>query len=604
MRKTAVILFIAFTTSMIAQQVKFALLYNPSVSDIKSSAVIDSAANFINRNNEINFTVIAGNLTKNGSVKETEVFNNTVSKILKPVFILHGLNDVRDANNLKILEDISNEKFSYKLNNNSLIGVSPVIPLTKLNHFGVENLEWFSSVLDTIKIGESFIFISPVDLEKNVDNWETLFSLFDKKIPQLIINSGEEKTSLRNFKGYSMLDVASTALTKAKLPNFTIVGLSKDSINIFDSAGNLIAAIDKTILLEKDSIGVPSVEAINADILMQTELNSTMITSASYWKGHIYTSDESGLITCLDSTGNVLWDYDAGGTIYGKPVLADGMFSFATFQGDVTSISTITGEQIQSIGFEETITTDLHLINYEGKKELMIPKLNESNSAVVFGTADGKVFCYDLETLQQYWVNNDAGGTIYGKPIYAQNKILFTSRDGYIYCIDARDGLLIWRWKEKADTDLSGSPIYSNDKSVFVVSQDGIVYSINLLLGRLEWKVDKFNGSSNFGISNDNSTLYIFGKNNSFYIIDAVKGRIVKEIKSAGTFYESLDHPVNYNGNIFFGAEGTIFKLNDKFLPEKIIFTGKAPMHPLINISQNKFLSSNIDGRIIIFSLR
>ncbi len=604
MQKVAVLFLLLSATIIFPQQTKFAIISNPKISDLKSAALLDSTISYINRNDEINFVVITGSLTEKGLEKEADVFINCLSRLSKQIFVLQGSSDVRDANGWQLLNDISADKFSYKNNGSTFIGLSPIIPFTNLNHFRSENLEWLSHVLDSIKIGDGLIFFSPVKLENNTDNWESIFSLFNKKTPDLIINGGSEKPSFRNFKGYSVLDIPSISLNKNKLPEFFTVSVSKDSINILDSSGKLFATIDKTIAIGKDSINIPVVETFGANIEMNTELNSTMITSTSYWNGHIYTSDESGLISCIDSTGKVLWDYDAGGNIYGKPVIADGMITFATYQGDITSASVIDGEQIQSIGFEENITSDLTLINYEGKRELMIPKLSESKSAIVFGAADGKVLCYDLETLQQYWVNEDAGGMVREKPIYSQNKILFTSRDGYIYCIDARDGLLIWRWKEKADTDLSDSPIYSNGKSVFVVSKDGIVYSINLLLGKLEWKLDKVNGSSNFGISDDNSSLLLFSRNNSFYIIDAAKGKITKEIKSAGAFYESLDHPVRFGDNIFYSSNGMIYKLNGKNIPDKIIFAGNSPLHTLINISDNKFLASNVDGRIIIFTLR
>ncbi len=604
MKKIAVLFYLFSAAIIFPQQIKFAIISNPGIYDSKSVSVLDSTISFINRNDELDFVVVTGSLTANGLTKEADVFINSISKISKNIYILQGTADVRDANGLQLLNEISTDKFSIKSQNYSIVGLSPVIPLTNLNHFSLENLEWFSSALDTINIGDDYIFISPFKLENKTDNWETIFSMFNKKNPDIIIYGGSEKLSLRNFKGYTVLDIPSVSLNKNKLPDFFTVNLSKDSISIFDSSGKLFSVIDKSIAIEKDSISIPAVETFNADIEMNSELNSTMITSTSFWNKHIYTFDESGLITCMDSTGNIMWDYDAGGNIYGKSVLADGIITFATFQGDITSVSGINGEQIQSIGFEENITSDLSLINYEGNRELMIPKLSESKSAIVFGTADGKVLCYDLETLQQYWVNDDAGGMVREKPIYSQNKILFTSRDGYIYCIDARDGLLIWRWKEKADTDLSGSPIYSNGKSVFVVSEDGIVYSINLLLGKLEWKLDKVNGSSNFGISDDNSSLLLFSRNNSFYIIDAAKGKITKEIKAAGSFYESLGNPVKFGDNIFYSSDGMIYKLNGKNIPDKLIFAGTSPLHTLINISGNKFLVSNADGRIIVFTLR
>lgn len=593
-----------FSASIFGQQLKFAVIANPEISDTKSSALLDSAISKINSNDEIKFIIAVGNLTKSGNLKEIENLKSIAEKSSKQILMLPGSQDIRDAKAWEALQEIATDKFEYKENGILFIGLNSFIPFTKLSHYTLENLDWIKSIFDTVKIGDEFYFFTSAQLENKIDNWKNLLSLFYNKSPQLIFDVDAPKLLLRNVNGFNILDVPGLSSSQKNQPVYFLCEISRDSIKIKDQYDKLISSINKTIKLEKDSIKISDVENHDADILMRTELNSTMLTSADYWNGKIYTSDESGLISCIDSTGQVLWDYDTNGNVLSKPVIADRMITAATYQGDLITISAINGEQIQSIGFEDTITSDLCVINYEGTKELMIPKLSHSNSAIIFGTASGKVFCYDLETLQQYWVNNDAKGMIRSKPVFGDNKIFYTSRDGFLYCIDARDGLLIWRWKEKENTDLSDSRIYTNGKKVFVVSSEGTVYAINLLLGKLEWKAEKLNAMTNFGISNDKFSLYIPGREKSFYVINAESGKIIKEAKMPESFTESLDCPINAGNNILFSINGLIYGMNEKYNADKLLFIGTAPAHTLINIAANKFLASNIDGRIIIFSTR
>lgn len=604
MKRLLTIIFLAISGIITAQQVKFILITNPEISDSKSASLIDSVASFANGRSDINFIMINGNLTKSGTASQIEILKQSLDKFSVQYILLPGPRDVRDANGWELLKEIAGDKFIYDENEYSFIGLSPVIPFTRLRHFTFENLEWLNSVLDTVRIDKDFYFISPSILDEEVYNWDQLFSCFTTKIPQLIINGNSEKPLLRNLSGYYVFNAHASIFSKNGLPDFIEFNISKDSIVISDNTNKIISVIDKTVKIEKDKFDTAGVQLFNSDLLMRTDLNYTMLTSTAYWNKKIYTSDLSGLVSCIDSTGKVLWDYDTNGEIYSKPVIADRIITAATLQGDIITLSAINGEQIQSIGFEETITSDLSVIDYSGSRELMIPKLTDSKSAVVFGTANGKLYCYDIETLQEYWVNGDAKGMIRSKPVYINNKILFTSRDGYLYCIDARDGLLIWRWKEKADTDLSDSQILSDGKKVFAISTEGKVYAINLLLGKLEWKLDNLNFITRFGISADNKSLYLTSKEKSLVIVQAEKGKIIREVKLDEYFPESLDFPIDAGNNILFSNKGTVYSLNERLNTNKVLFFGNAPIHPVIKISDNKFLVSNIDGRIIIFSLR
>ncbi len=604
MKKVLVVISILISNIILAQNVKFLVISNPEIDNPKSTAVIDSTASLIKLRGDINFIIITGSLTKNGTVDQFAVLKKSLDNISVPYFLLPGNIDLHNADGWFFFKGMSDSKFIHNANGFLFVGLSPAIPFTQICHFTPEDLDWLRSVLDSINMNQEFYFISPLPLENMIDNWKQLFLLFNNKPPQLIINGNSDKPILKNFLGHNLFNTNKATIGKNGIPNYFVFDIAKDSILILDGSNKLIASIDKTINIEKNVIDTVGVETFNSDILMRTDLNYTMLTSTNVWEKRIYTSDVTGLISCIDSSGKPLWDFDMGGDIFSKPVIADRILTAATLQGDLVTLSAVSGEQIQSIGFEEPITSDLSIFEYQGNKELMVSKLTNYNSALVFGTSSGKLFCYDLETLQEYWANNDAKGMISSKPICVNNKILFSSRDGYLYCIDARTGLLIWRWKEKADTDLSGSPIFCDGQKVFAVSSDGILYAINLLLGKLEWKFDKPNLSTNFSLSSDNKRLFIESNEKFLYVVQADKGRMLREVKLEDKFYPSMGSPVDIGNDVFFSNNGTVWLLDGKYNAGKVLFLGEAPNHPLIKFNDNKYLVSNIDGRIIIFSLR
>ena len=346
--------------------------------------------------------------------------------------------------------------------------------------------------------------------------------------------------------------------------------------------------------------------ALNAspiDTLLKIELNSQLGSSPLFYQNRIYTSEQSGIISCFDNSGKKIWSRNTSSTLHTRPVIADNMLCTATSRNEIITFSLDKGIQIQSFGIDDSITTDLTLLQYSGEKELMIPKTSGSKSAIVFGTNNGKILCYDLETLQEYWHNNDAQGMIKTQPIVVENKLLFTSKDGFLYCIDARNGLLNWRWKEKAETDFSNSQIISDSKKVYVIDNENSLFSIDLLLGNFTWKsTAKVFGK--VGISTDKKKIYAKGLYSKFFILSTMYGKVLKGIKRNYLFEEDNISPFEYKKQLLFTNWNSIFSLNEKFKEENLFTFGDSTINSFMLIDKNKFLVSNSTGSIIIFSIR
>lgn len=597
-----IILLLLFISNLnFSQKVKFAVMSSPDIGINDNLEFLDTIISRLNKIEDLNFVIIFGNLTQKGTVKELVKLKSTLNKLEKKYYLLPTLNDLKDANSWIYFSDTFEDKFAIRFNKKIFIGLSGVVPLTNIHHYTTEIINWINETLDTVSLDDEIYFLSPVQFDYKIDNWKTLLNLFQKNNLKLVINGNSQKNELRNLLGYHLLDIQ--PLNKSNM-NFLIIKATNDSIYIFDNNDYLIEAFDKKIEIPKENIELDSIQTYNAEILQNINLNTTLLTSCNYWNNKIYTSDYSGLVSCLDTTGKVLWEFDANGNILGKPIITDRMLALSTFQGDLITLSAITGEQFQSIGFEDYITTDLLAIEYKGDKELMIPKVTQSMTALVFGTASGKVYCYDLETLQEYWVNDYCKDMVTSKLFHFGNKIFYTSRDGFLYCIDDRSGITIWRWKEKATTDLSYSPILSDGERLFVVSSDGTFYALNLLLGKLDWKIENVKIYQNIGISENKKFIYAATYNNEIIIISSDNGKIEKKIKTELKLSSAFPNLLDTGNGIFICDNGYISNIDSKNNYSKTLFMGNAPIHPIIKIDTNKFLASNIDGTILIFKLR
>ncbi len=600
--KKIIILFLLIYNINIAQKISFAVISSPKIDKKGNTVQLDSTISKLNQNKNIDFVIISGNLTDSGSEKEFLILKSSLNKLEKPYYLLHSNNDVLDANGWIYYMENFDDKIYLRYGNKIFIGLSSLIPLTTIKHYTVENINWLNETLDTLNLSDEIYFLSPLQIDNEVDNWKNIIKTLTKRNLKLLININSRTTELRNLFGYSVLDWHPDQ--NSKILDYITIEITNNSIKIFNQDKKIVALIDKTIELPKDKIESDSIGTYASNILLNTSLNTTMLTSCIFWNNRIYTSDYLGLITCIDTTGKILWEYDCNGNILGKPFISDRILTAATFQGDLITLSAVSGEQIQSIGFDDFITTDLLAIDYSGEKELMIPKLTESKTAIVFGTSSGKIYCYDLETLQEYWVNDYCKDMITSKLIYIDNKIFYTSRDGYLYCVDARNGITIWRWKEKPTISLSYSNILSDGKRIFVVSIDGTLYAINLLLGKLDWKIENSQIFQNIGLSNNKKFVYALNLGKEFLIITSDKGKLERIIKTDIGLINSFSPSQEIDDRIFICNDGMIYYLDTKNNFTKCLYTGKSYIHPIEKISQNKFLLSNIDGTIIIFKLR
>ena len=343
---------------------------------------------------------------------------------------------------------------------------------------------------------------------------------------------------------------------------------------------------------------------IKAAIVRKIELGHSVETLPLIYNDKYYFYDKTGLLTCYDTSFTKLWDYDAFGDINGSPVAKDGFLALATFQGDLYALDAETGMDIQSIGFDEILTTELSAVEYTGTHQTMVPKKTDSKAAVIFGTDSGRLYCFDMETLEELWRNDDAKDAVEGQPVEYNNKIVFTSRDGFIYCVDTRTGWLVWKYKLTDNPKLSPAqmkPVFHGTK-MYITSRTGLTYGIDFLLGRPFWKKDKYNARESIGISSDGKLLFVKAVQNHFHILEARTGNwmVDKRVKfgldSSPTTTMKVD-----NHLLFPTAGGMIYSVDRKRRVSEFLKTGTAPLHSLVKLNSGEIMAVNIDGQITLF---
>jgi outer membrane protein assembly factor BamB len=111
-----------------------------------------------------------------------------------------------------------------------------------------------------------------------------------------------------------------------------------------------------------------------------------------------------------------------------------------------------------------------------------------------FGSMDRKLYAADASDGKEKWHFEAAEG-IWTSPAVYHGLVLFGARDGTFYALDAATGKPTWKF-QTADRILTSASISDDGERVLFASEDMHVYCLNLRDGALLWKSRKLHGLS------------------------------------------------------------------------------------------------------------
>ncbi len=615
MKKILVLFLFLFSGVILPQDFKFAWLTDVHIgSSAEAETDLISAVNDINGKEDLKFVVVTGDIAEKGKSPELEKAKEILDKLTLEYHIIPGNHDTKwsPSAGQKFIELWKDDKFVFEHDNIVFVGInSGIIWRGGGAHVTPEDLSWLKETLKQAGTQKEIILLvhHPLDSNDNIDNWFMVTNLLKGYNIKAVLVGHGHVNKIMNFNGVPAA-MSRSNLSKGGAWGYTIVENKKDSL-IFHEAGpdsknKVWGAIDKTAELNIPEIDSTQFINYNADMLWKEDLKTTVVAPLLYADGKIFSAALNGIVSCYDVTGKLLWDYDAYGTIVSRPAYFNGLLAVGTIEGDLAVLDAETGEAKQVLSLGEAITSQLIIIPYNGTKTLM-QSSGPAMPSIVIGTASGKLLCYDLYYLQPIWGNDAAGGMIECKPLYTDNKIIYGSWDGHLYCMDSRTGLTIWKWTENNNfyySPAACSPV-DNGESVFVSTPDKYVSKIDLMLGKTQWRKNDFTCWESIGISSDSTKLYIKGFRDHFVIANASDGKIIKDLDVHGGLDTTPETPIDWKGNILSGSREGIVRLFDKnYNYSPLLFLGTSRLHSICHLEDNMFAASDMDGKIVVFKLK
>lgn len=612
MRKLLLFLFLLFNVLTFSQE-KFAWITDTHIGFDGADKELSEVVGLINSFENVEFIVATGDITEKGLNSELEQAYSILSTLNKPLFIVPGNHDTKwsESGCTKFKELWEDDKFIHTSSNTVLIGMNSGITLQGGGgHYTPEDLRWLQDELAEIDTTKEIVFLTHHPLDDDIDNWYEVSNLLRDYNIKGILHGHGHKNKMLSYNGIPSAMGRSTLSKGKKSYGFTLVENSEDALVFYEVAKDTLPNYWGTIHKNK-KLDIPYHQPSQfnnngTEILWQKDLNVSLSAEPLYWNDKVYVVDYSGLLTCYDSSGTSLWDYDMFGDVISKPAIFEGVIAIATLQGDLAILNAKNGEQIQTIGFDETIVAPLKIFNYTGSQNLLMPKHTSSTAAIIISTATGKVICYDLETLQEHWINNDAQGMIQSEPIIIGNKLIYGSWDTHLYCIDNKKGNTIWNWKSSKSFYYSPAacePV-TDGKNLYLTTPEKILSAIDLRQGVTIWQKKNYNGWESIGISKDKRKLFVKSLKDHFHVVSAITTNWVKDINMKYGIDTMPTTPIEWNDNILFGAKnGNVYLIDKKHKYKSLLFLGDARVHSVQQIGYNSFLASNMDGQIVIFKI-
>jgi outer membrane protein assembly factor BamB len=325
-----------------------------------------------------------------------------------------------------------------------------------------------------------------------------------------------------------------------------------------------------------------------------------IFSSPSITDGVVYFGSNDSCLYAVDATSGIQkWKFKTSGIVSSSPAIYGGKVYFLSFDGSLYALDAKTGAKIWSFnGGPEKIYTAPGIHGLQPKTQMMAdpwdmflssPVVNRGS--VYFGNGTGMFYAIDCKTGKRKW-DFKASGVIHSSPIICEDMVVFGDWGGQLHALDMITGKEKWVFQAGIDTvnynqvGFQSSPAYSNG-IIYTGCRDANVYAIDAKTGILKWKF--FNNYSwvicSPAISDD---IVYFGTSDTHRLIalKATTGELVFNSNLQAFVFAS---PSVAADQLYVGDfSGTLFALNKKTGTVDWKFTTESAKANKLNVLNDK----------------
>jgi outer membrane protein assembly factor BamB len=311
---------------------------------------------------------------------------------------------------------------------------------------------------------------------------------------------------------------------------------------------------------------------------------------------NIYSTLDEGLIYCYDLIGKEKWVAEVFGDLKSNTVQYKDLLLVSTVAGDLYSINANNGDVVQVMGIGDNVTTQLELID--------IINGGYKSKAVVFGTELGTIYCYDIFSFELIWKVKLNDSPLVSNPLSVDDKIFFKDSVSTIYSVNSKTGLLIWKndlGKNETGNENQNNSTLTDGKNIIVLLTSGEVVAIDLLNGKINWSIKKMDVIPQIQISNDKQKLILLNKKGELIFLSSKDGKEIGKMYLKKENITSFCYDDTDSFSLLSLSDGSVFKIDDKFILHPILNLEKSFINTIKILTDDQFIMSTQNGKILLY---
>ena len=516
----------------------FALLTDTHISTSNPKPMEDLQRSIadINRNPDIEFVVVTGDLTESGDLTSIQAIKAALDQLRVPYYAASGNHETTwsESGVMDFTRVFGDSRFAFSHAGAYFIGFNsgPVIRMAD-GHVAPQDIAWLKHNLDSVKHSTPatlhptpiFVFTHYPLRNGDVDNWYEVTDVLREHNVQCVMGGHYHRNLIFDCDGITDVLNRSNLRGNDTINGYSIISVT-DSIRFYErtpsplgdeaplggtpsnSPTGVLYPITPWLTLPfgTKTYG-PSDQALRPDFSVNKQypkvtrawhkslkggLYSTPVTDGE----NLYIGDDVGMFYCLDlHTGATKWTFDTGMRIVGSPAVADGVVVFGSANYNIYGLDTKTGKP------RWTFTT----------KQAVMGAATIHEGVAYIGGGDGRMFAFDLKTGALKWSFNELKNYVLTRPLVYNNKLYFGAWDTYLYALHLKDGSLAWKWSNgKSNPKLSPASVWpvAADGKIFITAPDRYFTCLDAETGAEIWRTKEYKVRETVGLSEDGKTVY------------------------------------------------------------------------------------------------
>ena len=508
----------------------FALLTDTHISTSNPKPMEDLQRSIadINRNPDIEFVVVTGDLTESGDRASIQAIKDALDQLRVPYYAASGNHETTwsESGVMDFTRIFGDSRFAFAHAGAYFIGFNsgPVIRMAD-GHVAPQDIAWLKHNLDSISQLSTlnsqlsttpiFVFTHYPLRNGDVDNWYEVTDVLREYNVQCVMGGHYHRNLIFDCDGITDVLNRSNLRGNDTINGYSIISVT-DSIRFYERTPST-STQHYSILLNTTQPWLtlpfgkkeyaPSNEALRPDFSVNEQypqvtrawhkslkggLYSTPVTDGE----SLYIGDDVGMFYCLDlATGATKWTFDTGMRIVGSPAVADGVVVFGSANYNVYGLDAKTGTQLWSYTTNQAVMGAATI--HEG--------------VAFIGGGDGRMFAFDLKTGAVKWSFDELKNYVLTRPLVYGDKLYFGAWDTYLYALNLEDGSLAWKWSNgKSNPKLSPASVWpvAADGKIFITAPDRYFTCLDAETGAEIWRTKEYKVRETVGLSEDGKTVY------------------------------------------------------------------------------------------------